>query len=84
MGSIALKLGYLASGRMDFSITKYPKHIWDIMAGTHICFLSGINLYQNGKKIERLEKLTYLPELLWCSEDRFLHFKSEKKIKFQI
>ena len=43
-GSIALKLGYLASGSCEFVVSKQPKNIWDIAAGTILCKERGIEL----------------------------------------
>lgn len=68
-GSIAYKLGLLAGGAGDFVISKKPKNIWDIMAGTHICFDRGIYLYHNGKKITELESAKIENDLVWARED---------------
>jgi myo-inositol-1(or 4)-monophosphatase len=67
-GSIAYKLGLLAAGSGDFVITKKPKNIWDIAAGTHICMQRGISLYQNGKKLDRIQKDTYANNLIWVCD----------------
>lgn len=68
-GSIAYKLGLLASGACDFVISKKPKNIWDVMAGTHICFGRNIYLYQNGKKITSLSEIQITNDLVWASEE---------------
>ena len=65
-GSIAFKLGILASGGCDFVITKRPKHIWDIAAGTVNCHTRGIYLYGAEGKIETLSTKKAEPPMLWC------------------
>jgi myo-inositol-1(or 4)-monophosphatase len=67
-GSIAYKLLLLANGQCDFIISKYPKNIWDIAAGTIICHKLGIKLYQNGIEIQELNELKLQNNLLWCFE----------------
>lgn len=67
-GSIALKLGLLAAGSGNFAITKRPKNIWDIAAGTHICATRGIKLYQNGKLVTRITKEKFNNNLVWVSD----------------
>ena len=64
-GSIAYKLGLLASGAGDFVISKKPKNIWDIMAGTHICYSRGIKLFNNGQQISSLDKKLLKNDLVW-------------------
>lgn len=66
LGSIAYKLGLLAGGKCDFVVTKRPKNIWDIAAGTHICSKRGIYFY--GQKIEsfRISDKLFEPTMLWC------------------
>lgn len=66
-GSIAFKLGLLASGACDFVISTTPKNIWDIAAGTHLCVQQGIYLHSSSGVIESLDKALYKPPLLWCS-----------------
>ena len=44
-GSIAFKLGLLASGACDFVISLAPKNVWDIAAGTILCHQRGIYFY---------------------------------------
>jgi len=70
-GSIAYKLGLLAAGAGDFVMSKRPKNIWDIMAGTHLCFARGMYLFHNGKKIERLDEELIQNDLLWCTEELY-------------
>lgn len=76
-GSIAYKLGLLAAGSGDFVITKKPKNIWDIMAGTHICFSRGISFYQNGKKIEKFDKNYFENDLIWANDDIWETIKNQ-------
>ena len=71
-GSIAFKLGLLAVGASHFAITKKPKNIWDIAAGTHICLKRGIFLFQNGIKISHIQKDPYDANLTWVSD----HYKN--------
>jgi myo-inositol-1(or 4)-monophosphatase len=69
MGSIAYKLGLLAGGMIDFVITKRPKHIWDVAAGSVLCEQAGLKCY--GPDLKELKefpkKLT--PPILWCREN---------------
>lgn len=65
-GSIAFKLGLLASGACDFVVSKKPKNIWDIAAGTIICQKRNIFLYNSkGRVIQWSERLKDCP-LIWC------------------
>ena len=68
VGSIAYKLGLLASNNCDFVITKRPKSIWDIMAGSHICYLLGISMYVGGNKIEDLSSVVIDPIIIWSKD----------------
>lgn len=65
-GSIAFKLGLLAAGSIDFVVTKKPKNIWDIAAGTHLCWQRGIALWSNGKALTRFDAPAIDGPLLWC------------------
>ncbi len=82
-GSIAFKLGLLASGGTDFVISLNPKNIWDIAAGTLLCHQRGISFYVDGKKVSKLEAEKYSGVLIWASDAVFsrldLSFISEKK-----
>lgn len=65
-GSIAFKLGLLAAGACDFVVSKRPKNIWDIAAGTVICSKRDIFLYdKTGKVSFWSEEITDCP-LIWC------------------
>jgi len=66
-GSIAFKLGLLASGACDFVISRRPKNIWDIAAGTLLCRERGIHLYSDGVEINLLSEVRMNAPLLWCS-----------------
>lgn len=69
MGSIAYKLGLLAGGMIDFVITKKPKNIWDIAAGTSLCYQAGLKLFNHeGSEITEFEEL-HQPVMLWCKEE---------------
>jgi len=70
-GSIAFKLGLLASGGCDFVVSLSPKNIWDIAAGTILCSQRGFHMYQNGTKIEDLNQVRLDGILLWCPESLF-------------
>jgi len=68
-GSIAYKLGLLAAGACDFVQTKRPKNIWDIMAGSHICYQRNIFTYQNGNKINEFHSSLIENDLIWASQE---------------
>lgn len=65
-GSIAFKLGLLASGACDFIVSLEPKNVWDIAAGTILCHRRGFNFYQNGKIVNSLERQHYEGALIWA------------------
>lgn len=81
-GSIAFKLGLLASGGCDFVLSLSPKNIWDIAAGSVLCAQRGISTYQNGVKITHLDQIHMKGILLWAPEalaaDLWSKFKVEK------
>lgn len=81
-GSIAFKLGLLASGGCDFVLSLSPKNIWDIAAGTILCSQRDISLYQNGVRIDRLDQVKMSGVLLWApddlAKDLWEQFKNEK------
>ncbi len=64
-GSIAFKLALLAAGGCDKIISKKPKNIWDICAGTILCYQRGIYFYQNGKKNAIIDNKIYNNDLVW-------------------
>lgn len=68
-GSIAFKLGLLSSGACDFVVSKYPKNIWDIAAGTILAYQRGYSFFIDGKKVTKLEQEKYAGVLLWCREE---------------
>lgn len=68
-GSIAFKLGLLASGGCDFVLSLSPKNIWDIAAGTILCSQRGIKLYQNGVEVKKLDELLITGVLMWAPEE---------------
>lgn len=65
-GSIAFKLGLLAAGSCDFVVTKKPKNLWDIAAGTVLCAQRGIYLYNEKGLIQEWELLNSDQFMLWC------------------
>lgn len=65
-GSIAFKLGLLASAACDFIVSLEPKNVWDIAAGTILCAKRGIYFYENGKRIATLERQKYEGTLMWA------------------
>lgn len=67
-GSIAFKLGLLASGACDFIISLEPKNVWDIAAGTILCERRGIHFYENGQRVECLDRQRYHGALIWAPE----------------
>lgn len=80
-GSIAFKLGLLASGACDFVLSLSPKNIWDIAAGSVLCAQRGIKMYQNGVEITSLDEVHIKGVLLWAPEEMaqelWKKFKSE-------
>ena len=69
MGSIALKLGFMAMGVCHIVISRKPKCIWDISAGNILLFKRGINCYIQGKKLSTMNKIKYEGNLVWASEE---------------
>ena len=72
-GSIALKLGYLASGACEFVVSKKPKNIWDIAAGTILCKQRGIKLFLGKVEQNKLDAERLNAPLIWCREENFDH-----------
>lgn len=81
-GSIAFKLGLLASGGCDFVLSLSPKNIWDIAAGSVLCAQRGIKMYQNGVEVTSLDEVHIKGILLWAPEclatELWSKFKIEK------
>ncbi|MFZ4713008.1 MAG: inositol monophosphatase family protein [Bacteriovoracaceae bacterium] len=71
-GSIAFKLGLLATGACDFVVSKKAKNIWDIAAGSILLHQRGFSFYEKGIKLTSLNKETYEAPLLWCRESDFI------------
>lgn len=67
-GSIAFKLGLLASGACDGVITLRPKNLWDICAGTILCVQRGFHFYQNGEIIQQFTREHYNEILEWSHQ----------------
>ncbi len=68
-GSIAFKLGLLSAGACDYVVSKKPKNIWDIAAGTILAHQRGYEFWSAGAKITRLESEVYHPPLLWAKPE---------------
>ena len=68
-GSIAFKLGLLASGGCDFVVSLAPKNVWDIAAGTVLCEQRGIYFYQNGKRVFHFDHVKSDGVLIWATEE---------------
>lgn len=64
-GSIAFKLGLLASGACDFVFTTRPKNIWDIFAGTILCNQRGILAYNRSNEFKKLESVKIDGPIIW-------------------
>jgi myo-inositol-1(or 4)-monophosphatase len=75
-GSIAYKLALLSRGICDFVITKKPKNIWDIMAGSHICHLLGMKMIVNGVETSKLDNLLIESPIVW------FHNEHREQLKF--
>lgn len=73
-GSIALKLGLLAAGACDFVISKKPKNIWDIAAGTLLCRQRGILFYDPSGEVNSWSETFNASTYYWC------HPKVHKKL----
>jgi myo-inositol-1(or 4)-monophosphatase len=65
VGSIAYKLGLLAAGSCDFVISRRPKNIWDIMAGSHICHLRGMRMTSKNDVITSISTKLLQDTLMW-------------------
>lgn len=70
VGSIAYKLGRLASQKCDFVVSLRPKNIWDIAGGTLLCQKAGLKFYSQGKEVTHVSQL-YQPPLIWCHEELY-------------
>lgn len=68
-GSIAFKLGLLSAGACDYVLSKKPKNIWDIAAGTILTHQRGYEFWSAGKKVTQLDSEVYAPPLLWAKPE---------------
>lgn len=75
-GSIAYKLALLSQGVCDFVMTKRPKNIWDIIAGSHLCHRKGISLFQNNVEITSLDSPLIDGPLVWCKKEDYPKVKN--------
>jgi myo-inositol-1(or 4)-monophosphatase len=76
-GSIAFKLGLLASGACDYVVSRRPKNIWDIAAGTMLCHQRGMEFWSAGKRVESLGIAQYEAPLIWARPE-FIPFLLSK------
>lgn len=66
LGSIAFKLGLLATGACDFVVSANSKNIWDIAAGSILCEQRGIHLYdQHGERMVELKEKSIQGPMFW-------------------
>lgn len=71
LGSIAYKLALFSAGACDFVISRRPKNVWDIAAGTILLTKQGFAFYENGKQVKELVARKYEAPLIWCHPDHF-------------
>jgi myo-inositol-1(or 4)-monophosphatase len=64
-GSIAFKLALLAAGSCDFVVSRRPKNVWDIAAGTLLAHRRGMEFWSAGKRVTSLEDESYPAPLFW-------------------
>lgn len=64
-GSIAFKLGLLAAGSCDFVVSRRPKNVWDIAAGTLLAHRRGMEFWSAGKRVTALADESYPAPLFW-------------------
>ena len=76
-GSIAFKLGLLASGSCDFAVSLKPKNVWDIAAGTLLAEQRGMQCWSKGKRVTDLSKATYQAPLIWAQPELIPSLLSE-------
>ncbi|MBT7608502.1 MAG: hypothetical protein HN576_02020 [Bacteriovoracaceae bacterium] len=70
MGSIAFKLGLLATGACHFIISAYPKNIWDIAGGSILCKQRNILLFNaKAEEILILDKEYIKGPMFWCKKE---------------
>ncbi len=74
-GSIAYKLGLLASGACHFIVTKKPKSIWDIAGGTILLKERGFKIYNKEGEMKEFNKILINPPLLWCREEDYEYLR---------
>ncbi len=67
LGSIAYKLAILSQGLCDMVMTLRDKNIWDIAAGSLLCYRQGIKTYNAcGEEICDFKKILVEGPLFWC------------------
>lgn len=70
-GSIALKLAFLAGGFCDFVVSRTPKYIWDVAAGSLLLKERGYKTYTQKGELLSLDVEKLDGPLLWCREEYF-------------
>lgn len=68
-GSIAFKLKLIADNMGEAVISRQPKAIWDIAAGTILTYRQGIRFTANGQELTQLDQIYYEPNLVWARDD---------------
>ena len=68
-GSIAFKLKLIADNMGEAVISRQPKAIWDIAAGTILAHRKGIRFTSGNKEITRLDQVYYEPNLVWARDN---------------
>ena len=64
-GSVAYKLGLVAAGRADATITLVPKHEWDVVAGAALVRAAGLRvIHADGTEPRFNRPVTLLPNFL--------------------
>ena len=68
-GSIALKLGLVASQEIDFVFSLRPKNIWDIAAGVILVHKRGFQSIQHGEIMSKATCIRYEPHLFFGEKE---------------
>ncbi len=80
-GSIAFKLGLLAGGACDFVLSRQPKNIWDLAAGTLIAYSRELAFWEKGKLVKSLDRIKFKNRLLWAHPAHFSQLEEKTKGK---
>ncbi len=79
-GSIAFKLGLLATGSCDFVLSKTPKNIWDIAAGTIIAERNKVLCFNERGIVKHLGSKRIIGPLIWCSEKKLKSLQERSEV----